>query len=84
MISLEEGLLTIGFGYEFHCKLLREGQNKDAVTQAIEKVTGHRLRVQGVVAEQAREEGGGGIPVSATQDPQISAALEAFGGRVVG
>jgi DNA polymerase-3 subunit gamma/tau len=82
LVSFENDCLTLGFGYQFHCKILSENQNQDALMRVIEKVTGHRILVKGIVEEHARQPEDS--PVVTITDPQINAALEALGGRVVG
>ncbi|MFH0873676.1 MAG: DNA polymerase III subunit gamma/tau [Candidatus Komeilibacteria bacterium] len=76
-ISLEKGILTIGFEYDFHAERVRESKNKQTAQQIIGDVLGQPVTIQAIVdkdyqANHQKFNGG--------KDKEVEEVLGALGG----
>jgi len=85
IVSLEENVLTLGFGYRFYLDRVWEKKNKIITEEALEKIFGAVLKIKCVVQEELRTKLAPKIKElkSDQTDNSLKEALDAFGGKVV-
>jgi len=84
-VAVEDGVIVLGFYYQFHKERIEDPKNRAIVEKALSKVLGRTYRVRCVLTPRDKEaKAGGREPTqqerlqAAAQDPQVKAVLEVF------
>lgn len=99
-VSLDKGVLTLGFGYKFHQDRLKDRNNKRPIEEILEKIFKENIvlestlinpsliRRKSSVAKTAgdgdRERKAPVFRVDSGEENMLNTVLEAFGGEIVG
>lgn len=86
ILAEEDGAVTFGFGYQFHCDRVMQGENKVIIEKVIASVTGKAVKITATIEQAVRDE----KPVDEdtvtpveTTDSDMVAALDVFGGKIL-
>lgn len=82
--AIEQGTLTLGFRYQLHAEKIAHPRLRDVLTETLAALTGQPLRVATVVVSEEEFHTLDAASRPVTGDAVADAALEVFGGKVIG